>query len=797
MNWEVKRLNWKVSCSDLGNPRISRALLRENFRRFWPIPVLAFLFYFLSGPFLILMDYSNVGSMRYTIVNMMNNSHFAFVILHTLVPIISAVIVFRYLQQPGSVTTTHALPFSRSTLFNTGFLSGFLMSALPVVANGLIFFLIRRPVYTGYYEGDVLPFFAVVEKHIEFSNGAYNVFTAGAVLQWIVISLVTILFVYAITVFAGVVTGVSLLHFGFGGWFNFLVPLLWLCMIFYFDLFWFGFDDSGSIIDITLNMNPLLLSLNGAGFAVKYMILFTAISVLMTLISKWCYFSRPMERVGDALTFRFMQPVLNYLITFMSMTLFGLYFSQNFSDDTTFFGIVIGTILGFIIGRMVVTKSLLIFNKQALKSLVAYAAIASLLMCSLVFDVFGYEKRIPDVDDIQQVRFPLDNVFDDFTMQSFSYYEDDPVMMGYLTDIHREIIRHKSEIENENTATKTYLNISYTLNNRWEMDRRYRLPYEYLYHSEAMRTWFNSPERREMLTHGYDTIGQINYVQIYDYPLSGNYGDEEWKLMQEKYDEYGDYGNLMLYPNVYDLDSLLDALIQDSLELNYAEALVDSPNLFDIEINFRPVDAKLSTKSNTTHISVNARMTNTLKWFSDRELCDPVQDIIDVTAGILVTPHVWDPSDEELVPQSAVYEVDSLFTMEATTAEPIPVPGYGKVDLSAIEKEPVLWDGDRVYRHEGYSDTLQPASLKQIRSELNGGYLITDPEDIRQILTWADTNGNLNRNLFELEFLYKVNDTRLYYRFGNMQLPTGLLTMNECDFTCSSGLAGYMNSAFQ
>ncbi|MBQ8590275.1 MAG: hypothetical protein IJ486_07460 [Firmicutes bacterium] len=790
-------MNWKVSCSDLLNPRISRALLRENFRRFWPIPVLAFLFYFLSGPFLLLMNYSTLENMRYTIVNMLGNSHAAFVILHTLVPIISAVIVFRYLQQPGSVTTTHALPFSRSTLFNTGFLSGFLMSTLPVAANGVILFLIRQPVYTQYYEDSTLPWFAVVERHIEYAGGAYNVFTAGAVLQWFIFSLVTILFVYAITVFAGVVTGVSLLHFGFGGWFNFLVPLLWLCMIFYFDLFWFGFDDSGSIIDITLNMNPLLISLRGDGFTMKYIILFVVISVVMTLVSKWCYFNRPMERVGDALTFRFMQPVLNYLITFMSMTLFGLYFSQAFSDDTTFFGIVIGTILGFIIGRMIVTKTLLIFNKQALKSLIAYAMIASLLMCSLVFDVFGYEKRIPDTDDIKQVRFPLDNVFDDFTMTSFSYYEEDPVMIGYLTDIHREIIRHKSEIENDNLATKTYLNISYTLNNRWEMDRRYRLPYEYLYHSEAMRTWFNSPERREMLSHGYDTIDQINYVQIYDYPLSGNYSDEEWKMMQEKYDEYGDYGNLMLYPNVYDLDSLLDALIQDSMELNYAEALVDSPHLFDIEINFRPVNAKLSTSSNTTHISVNARMTNTLQWFRDRELCDPVQDIVDVTAAILVTPHVWDPSDEELVPGSAVYEADSVFTMEASTAEPISVPGYGKVDLSKLEKEPLSWDGDRVYRHEGYSDTLQPASLKQIRSELNGSYLITDPEDIRQILTWADTNGNLNRNLFKLEFLYKVNDTRLYYRFGNMQLPTGLLTMNECDFTCSSGLAGYMNSAFQ
>ncbi|MDD3168032.1 MAG: hypothetical protein PHC91_01030, partial [Eubacteriales bacterium] len=42
---------------------ISKPLILENLRRFWAIPALAFLVYFLSGVFPILMSYTHLNDM--------------------------------------------------------------------------------------------------------------------------------------------------------------------------------------------------------------------------------------------------------------------------------------------------------------------------------------------------------------------------------------------------------------------------------------------------------------------------------------------------------------------------------------------------------------------------------------------------------------------------------------------------------------------------------------------------------------------------------------------------------------
>ena len=790
-------MNWKVSCSDLCKPGISRTLLRENFRRFWPIPVLAFLFYFLSGPFILLMEYGSLQSQRYMINNMLSDQYLPFAALHVIVPVISAVIVFRYLQQPGNVTLTHSLPFSRSTLFNTSFLSGFLMAALPIIANGLIFFVIKKPVYAG-YEGDVPVLFGTIYgtviEHADYPGGAMNIFTGAAVLQWMALALLTVLFIYTIVVFAGVVTGVSLLHFGFGIWFNFLLALLWLCLIFYFDQFFFGFYDNGSMIEVPLYTNPILFRISRIDFTPLRIAFFLAATALIALLAKWCYAVRPMERVGDALTFRFMQPLLNYLMAFMAMTLFGLYFDQAF--DSALLGVTIGAILGFIIGRMIVTKSLLIFNKATLKSFGIYALAMILLMGSFHFDVFGYETRVPDIDEIDEAYFPMDNVFDDYTLANLSS-SSDPAVLKYMTDIHQEIIRHQPFLESS-TSTKTSARLEYTLKNGWEMNRRYRLSYEYLFHSEAFRTWFNSPERMELLEHGFDSIDEINYAQIYDYPLSKNYDITDTKIEQEN---NLDYGNIMLYPNVYDLDSLLEAIKKDTMELNYAEALLDQPSIIDLMIDYRATDAKLSTHHQSFRVGVTWQMTHTLAWLRDHGICDLEGDLMNVIAGVVITPHAWaEDSFPGAIADENVY-VD-VYTEEKGI--PIALLPEDVLNTSAYElsgtpvvSDPLQWNGETVYSYHEDTGTMQPQKLSQIRANLNGGILITDPEDIHEILTWADGAGNNNRNLFKIQVLYKVADDRLYYKFAGVRLYTDFLAMKECDFTVSSELAGFMNGAFK
>ena len=106
---------------------ISKPLIIENLRRFWAIPALGFLVYFLSGIFPILMAYSHLNDMATYIESSLSNQQPFFMFAHLIFPIVAAVVLFRYLQGISSVSVMHSMPFTRAKLYNSGFLSGLIL----------------------------------------------------------------------------------------------------------------------------------------------------------------------------------------------------------------------------------------------------------------------------------------------------------------------------------------------------------------------------------------------------------------------------------------------------------------------------------------------------------------------------------------------------------------------------------------------------------------------------------------------------------------------------------------------
>ena len=129
---------------------VSKPMIIENLRRFWAIPALAFLVYFLSGVFPILMTYAHLNSLSDYIETSLNNLQPFYMFAHLMFPIIAAVVIFRYLHGVSSVSVMHSMPFTRAKLYNSGFLSGLILIAAPILVNGLILLAISKPVYNEY-----------------------------------------------------------------------------------------------------------------------------------------------------------------------------------------------------------------------------------------------------------------------------------------------------------------------------------------------------------------------------------------------------------------------------------------------------------------------------------------------------------------------------------------------------------------------------------------------------------------------------------------------------------------------
>ena len=114
---------------------VSPAVIREDFRRFWAIPVFAFIGYFLFGILPILTRYSliredgGINAMRVgSIVDNLLAGQNPFIILNSLwVPLLAGLLIFSYLHRTGSVMSVHSQPLTRNTLFSSHFLSCALM----------------------------------------------------------------------------------------------------------------------------------------------------------------------------------------------------------------------------------------------------------------------------------------------------------------------------------------------------------------------------------------------------------------------------------------------------------------------------------------------------------------------------------------------------------------------------------------------------------------------------------------------------------------------------------------------
>ena len=218
-------------------------LIRENMRRFWAVSVLAFLVYFLSGVFPILMSYKDLAPMASYIQMSLHNMQPFFMGAHLLVPVITAVLLFRYLQNVSSVAVMHSLPFTRSKLFNSGFVSGLILVSLPVLLNGVILLLLSKPTYRQWGYGENL------------TISTENVFARAEVLNWMGTSLLIVLVLFSVAVFTGIVTGNNLMHLLTSYFFIFLIPLLYAVFNFYFQEFLYGFDLSGNWMDICLRIS--------------------------------------------------------------------------------------------------------------------------------------------------------------------------------------------------------------------------------------------------------------------------------------------------------------------------------------------------------------------------------------------------------------------------------------------------------------------------------------------------------------------------------------------------------------
>ena len=613
---------------------ISMPLVRENMRRFWAIPVLSFLVYFLSGVFPILMSYKDLSRMASYIEMSLHNMQPFFMGAHLIVPVITAVLLYGYLQKVSSVAVMHSMPFTRSKLFNSGFVSGLILISTPILMNGIILLLLSKPTYRqwGYAE--------------DLTISTTNVFSTGEILNWMGTSILIVLVLFSVAVFTGIVTGNNLMHLLTSYFFIFLIPLLYAVFNFYFQEFLYGFDLSGNWMDICLSISPYTGILQSGGYFGTIAVLYYIGTILVMLMaSAILYNRRKLERASDSLTFGFMKPIICYIIAFLGMTMLGFYF-QVLGEERLYMyaGFAAGTVIFFIIGQMIVTKSARIFNKAGLKSFVIYALIAVLFLVGLNVDVTGFEKRVPNPQKLNSAG--VNAYFNSVIWKSGNNREEPylttPENLEALTAFHRSILDNRERFEQAQANLYTSsLQLEYDTTGLLDMNRRYNIDYRFWAESPEMKQIFESAE--------YKSKNSFYSVKVDAYTRANFYGERG---------EYGGNKDLEIKDSRL-VEELVSSMEKDFRAMSYEDLVSLRPSYANIEVQYTYTEeGVLGGTGSTGHMSFSVPLNaeNTINWMKshgyDFDLTADMVERIDIYA-----PKWTDPGSG---PGAAVMETKDI-----------------------------------------------------------------------------------------------------------------------------------------
>ncbi len=358
---------------------LSLSLIKENFKMYWYLPALTFFAYFFGGIFPIITNKNTPETIEQTVIYALNNLSVVYIPLLIICPLIAACIVMSVYHNQSRSLFMHAQPYSKSRLFNSQVVSGWLMLILPIIATALLYMIFKGEIYTMSMIG-----------------------------YWLFDSIVIMTFFFGMFVLAGSLVGTTIMQILLSGVMFGIVPLIVVIVSAYETTFLDGYAGSGSLADsIICNSNPVFKIVDswGGEFTTGAHLAYLAAGIIMLVLARVAYQKAKLEKVGDSMMFGIIEELITYLIVFVGMTGFGfvLYMIAGCARSMLTLGLVMGALATFLVVKIIIAKSIKVFNKRNFKSLAIYLVIAVIFTSVYVYDITGFATRLPDRDKIEAV----------------------------------------------------------------------------------------------------------------------------------------------------------------------------------------------------------------------------------------------------------------------------------------------------------------------------------------------------------------------------------------------------------
>ena len=602
---------------------LNTAIIRENFKRFWPITAVATVFWFLSGPFMMMLPAlsgvsGDIPHLSYTAYDVIfKHISAGSILLNLALPVALSVACFGYLHKSSSSNVMHAVPVTRTSLYLSNYLSGLVMSLIPMIINA-----------------PLVPLALLARANINMG--------AAALLQFMLEEFVIIFFVYALSVFAAMVSGNGVIHALTAIAFNFLAHVMYLLYSFHASMNYFGYSTGSSERDLVMMLSPYSYMLETEPFTAADLAGYSIFALLVSALGLAVYKIRRLERAGDSYVFNAARYIIGFLFCFIASSITAALFG-----NIGVFSYVIGFVIGYIFGQMIVNKTTKIFNAQSLKAGVVYALAIVLLVGAVKLDVFGYEKRVPQASSVKNARLYSWTVVN-YSADAGDFSFKKPENIALLTAFHQEIVNNKDNFKSSESRYQSFGNertewvtIEYELGGRLHMGREYRVNAGFLRRSEALKALWECDESVAARNFVANFAPENCEIFLGTRPFASTYGDKDlwYEFIPSGADDVRAIRGLMeaLRKDIdnFEFSDLFDDPSERIIDLSIsirasradyekAKAESDSPETFDNYNDYARMN------SHYINISLDSRFESTIKYIRDLNLSEDWNKTLDL-----------------------------------------------------------------------------------------------------------------------------------------------------------------------
>jgi len=388
------------------NRWISGPLMREGLKQFWFIPVMIFIAYFMSGIFPLILEGlgTYVGNFAR---EALQNDNLGFLFNIGGASIILGCMATRMWHGQAQAFSIVSQPYSRSKIFNTNVLLGWLMMIVPVLLMAVIYIAISPFVKVAPVPEDMLITGPALQD-----MAMVPAYGLAEVLKWIIDTTAMFTFLYALSVMAGVFSGTTLMTvllslFNMG-----IVTAVVGTGILYAEELLRGFFTVGEMpIRIMSMSNPIVGKifteaqvLHPVFGTVVRSLMYMLAAIILLYLAGQAFKRAKLERSGDHMMSRRGEALVTAILTFEGAALLGIIMGMVFESKAALaVGFVLGAVLTWFIVKVILVRSVKVFNKENVMPLIAGTVGAALLVLVMVTDIFGYGLMVPDREDIKGI----------------------------------------------------------------------------------------------------------------------------------------------------------------------------------------------------------------------------------------------------------------------------------------------------------------------------------------------------------------------------------------------------------